>query len=68
MASEALKKQLKVSSEKMVEAALDEAVALAKVYAADSESVIDDQVVSAIELLKKSFLDDLVDKIDGEEG
>lgn len=68
MASEAVKKQLMKSAEKVTEAALDEVLEVAKVYAADTESAVDDTVVSAVEMLKKSFLDDLIDKIDGEEG
>ena len=68
MASEALKKQLMKSAEVLSEAALDQLVEVAKVYAAESASPVDDTVVAAVEMLKKSFLDDLLDKIDGEEG
>jgi len=68
MASEALKKQLMKSAEVLSEAALDQLVEVAKVYAADTASPVDDTIVAAVEMLKKSFLDDLLDKIDGEEG
>ena len=64
----ALKKQIMKSAEKMAEAAFDEIIAIAEAYAKDSASPIDDSVVSAVKLVKESFLDDLIDKIDGEEG
>ena len=66
--NEAVKKQLKVSSEKVTEVALTEVIALAEVYAASTESTVDDNVVAGVKMLKQAFLDDLVNKIDGEEG
>lgn len=63
-----LKKQVLKSAEKMAEAAFDEVVKIAEVYAASTESAIDDSVVSGVKMLKEAFLDDLLDKIDGEEG
>lgn len=64
----ALKKQIMKSAEKMAEAAFDEIIKIAEAYASDSASPIDDSVVAAVKLVKESFLDDLIDKIDGEEG
>lgn len=68
MASESVKKQLLKSAEKLTESALEELLAIAKVYAADTASPVDDTVVAAVEMLKNSFIDDLVDGIDGDEG
>ena len=56
------------SAEKLTEASLDEIVALAEVFAADTASTVDDGVVSGVKMLRAAFLDGLVDKIDGEEG
>ncbi len=66
--NEEVKKALLGSAERMTEAALEEAIKVAEVLAADSESSVDDGVVSAVKMLKSAFLDALVDKIDGEEG
>ena len=66
--SEASKAQLLKSAERLTEVALDEAVAIAEVLAADSASPIDDGVVSAVKLLKASFLDSLVNKISDTDG
>lgn len=63
-----LKKQVMRSAEKMAESAFEEVLKIAEVYAASTESVIDDSVVSGVKMLKEAFLDDLLDKIDGEEG
>jgi len=68
MASEELKKQLLKSAEVLTESALDQLVEIARVYAASTESTVDYTVVAAVQMLKKSFIEDLVDKIDGEEG
>ena len=68
MASEELKKQLLKSAEVLTESALDQLVEIARVYAASTESTVDDTVVAAVQMLKKSFIEDLLDKIDGEEG
>ena len=65
---EEVKKVLLGSAEKMTEVALDEAVKVAQVLAAKSDSTVDDGVVSAVVMLKSAFLDELVDKIDGEDG
>mgnify|MGYP000158359984 CR=1 FL=1 len=64
--SEAVKKQLLKSAEKLTEVSLNELVAVAEVYAADTASPVDDGVVSAVKMLKSAFLDDLVNKIDGD--
>jgi len=66
--SEALKVQLKKSAEVLTETALSEVVKLAEVYAADSESTVDDSIVDGVKMLKKAFLDDLVDKISDQDG
>lgn len=63
-----VKKQAIKSAEKLVELAFDEVVAIAEVYVASSESTLDNSLLEGLKLLKSSFLDDLVDKIDGEEG
>lgn len=61
---EAVKKQLMKSAEKMTQTALDEVIAIAEVYAkSTTHNEIDDKIVDAVKLLKKAFLDDLVDKI-----
>ena len=60
---EKVKEQLLKSAEKMTETALDEVIAIAEVYAANTASPIDDGVVNGIKMLKKAFLDDLVNKI-----
>ena len=62
-----MKKQALRSAERLAEVAFTEVLVLAKVYAQSTESTIDDSIVSAVELLKSAFLDDLLDKIDGEE-
>ena len=59
-----VKKQLLKSAEKMTETALNEVVAIAEVFSADSESTVDDNIVNAVKMLKAAFLDSLVNKID----
>lgn len=63
-----LKKQTLKSAEKLAELAFEEVLNIAQAYAASTESTIDNSVVDAVRLLKSAFLDDLLDKIDGEEG
>ena len=66
---EKVKEQLLASAEKMTEVSLDEAIKVAKVYAASTEHTqIDDSVVQGLEMLKKAFLDDLVNKISSTDG
>jgi hypothetical protein len=59
-----VKSQLLKSAEKLTESALNEVVSIAEVFAADSANPIDDTVVNAVKLLKQTFLDSLVNKID----
>lgn len=66
--SELVKKQLLKSAEKLTELALSEGVALAEVLAADKNSAVGAGIVSAVKMLKSAFVDELVNKIDGEEG
>ena len=64
--NESVKKQVLKSAEKLTRSSLDELVALAKVYAHETDSPIDDGVVQAVEMLRKVYLDGLVDKISDE--
>ena len=63
-----LRQKLLSSAEKMTELALSEAVEVAELLAKKSESTVDDSVVAAVKMLKSAFLDELVNKIDGQEG
>ena len=66
--NEELKKQLMKSAEKMVETSFTEIIEIAKFYAGSTESEIDDKIVDGIELVKKAFLDSLIDKISDTDG
>ena len=46
--------------------ALDEAIEIAEIYVADTESAVDDTVLAGIKMLKSLVLD-AIDKIDGED-
>ena len=65
---EKLKAQLLDSAENLTKASLDEVIKIAEVFAASTESTVDDSIVAAVKMLKVAFLDSLVDKIDGKEG
>lgn len=66
--SDLLKKQSLKSAERLAEVAFEEVLNIAEAYAESTESEIDNSIVDAVRLLKSAFLDDLVNKIDGEEG
>lgn len=66
--SEIVKKQLLRSLEKLAETLLSETIEIAEVLAADKNSLVGSGVVSAVRMLKTAFLDELLNKIDGEEG
>jgi len=61
--SENTKTALLEAGEEITKVSLSQSVLVAKAFAADSESVVDDQVVAGVEMLQKAFLDQLVDKI-----
>lgn len=63
-----VKQQLLRSSERLAEVAFEEVLLIAEAYADSTDSSIDNSVVAAVKLLKEAFLNDLLDKIDGEEG
>lgn len=60
---ENLKAAVLEAGEELAKLGLKQAVAIAKVYAANSESSVDDTIVAAVEMLEKSFLADLLEKI-----
>lgn len=58
-----VKAALLEAGEEAAKLGLKQAVAIAKVYAASTESAVDDTIVAAVEMLEKSFLADLLEKI-----
>lgn len=51
------------AAEETTKVALEQAINVAKAFAADSESEVDDTVVSGVEMLYNAFLKELTDKI-----
>ncbi len=60
---ENVKSALLEAGEEVTKTALDQALKVARAYAASTESTIDDGVVTAVEMLNNAFLKDLADKI-----
>jgi hypothetical protein len=51
------------AAEETTKVALKEAIKVAKAFAADSESTVDDTVVAGVEMVYNSFVESLVEKI-----
>jgi len=61
--NEPVKTALLEAAEETTKVALDQSLKVAKAYAADSASPIDDSVVAGLEMLINAFVKDLADKI-----
>ena len=63
MSDETKKAALLEALEEVTKVSLKQVLAIAKVYAADSASMVDDTVVNSVQLLHDAVLADLVEKI-----